>query len=80
MNPVAVLIALVVFLALTFLPYFIAKKGSTYRTHILWGCVALAALLVPSMLYQWDQFQTVMVVAWVVLIGVAIFARNSTVA
>lgn len=77
MNSIAVLFGLVIFLGLAFLPYLVTIKGSRHRTLVLAGCIALAILLIPSLFYQWDAGQAIMVIAWVGLFVMAIASRFS---
>ena len=60
---------------LAFVPAFIVPKHSPRRGLVLWGCIALAVLLIPSLFYQWDAGQTVMLLVWVALGIIAIIAR-----
>lgn len=69
------LIALLIMIGLAFVPVFIVPKGSPRHGLIVGGSIALAILLFPSVLYNWDTGQTIMVLAWVVLCIVAIVAR-----
>lgn len=75
MNSVALLLALGIFGFMAFVPLFLVPKWSRFRSVVLGICVALAVLLIPSLYYQWDTGQDLMLVTWVAALALSIAGR-----
>ena len=78
-NPAAVLITLALFLAICFAPLLFMGKNHPYKGLLVMGCIALAVLLVPAMLYNWNNFQNLMIVGWIGLGCWAYFGKAKAV-
>lgn len=75
MKDLALVIVMIIFLGLCFLPVLFVKAGSKSKRPIAWIGAALAMLLIPSLRYDLAGLQMVMIIAWGGLIFWAVVDR-----